>query len=1334
MMRRACRLVLVGIVATGAGLVRAELRVQRVAPNGLRVLYWAGDVELATRAQWCAGALETRAVVRLEEAEPDSTRFGEPALSFVTARVLLPPGKRVGNVSVVRRRVVRERTLAAALSFNDLPYDGYDMTDPAQARAWAEDNRPAPDIYGMAAWYPADPVSWSEREFRGYRLLRLAFSPFRYDPSRVLLQWFGEFHLAVQLEEAPDTGLGCRDCPNDRSLVRRLVLNPEVADEYPRAVAESAASGPGIAAVPGAETNAYYVIITGSNYVSSFETLRQYHSYDTQHQAAVVSVEDIYAYDPATNTPGYIKIHDYICEVLYSNACEYVLIGGDTEIVPSYGGYSDMYYSGRQLPVGRFSVESAADISNCIAKAMTPVSNGTDKVMLVPRADEIGPSLYAYSNLFVPYLEVDADSSLYNGAPSALFDAMDTHTILWARGHGYYLYPHWGPSWYSPDNSAIRPFGLNFGCSGCVFDWDEHPAEIYHGSANGNGAYIGTVVDVPYNSFDTTFFRAYFENGTVGPRLGDLLLVATAASGYYTLLGDPLQELVSAEFQAMPRLTTPGASGFSRSYNIDQGDGQIDDVVFPVMSFNACGWLITNFVCDAGISNHLAFSCLNSNRPLDVALSFLDVTNIPPGQHTASWDILDTTNGYERGSKSLNLIITDMNILTDEDFVYDGDVKTLPAGAYVLAEHLIVEDGTTLRLEAGVTLQTHWDYGQDWRVKVRQGGAIEALGSVSNVVRFGDAMGGGSLGLELEGTELMPLSGDFRYCWFGGMLLATNRPAVSFLNCTFLLSFGTEPLFPAGAWRGTMRNCLISAQNMGNRAPVGDLSGFDVSYCCIVPETTNGIPEYPAESVGLVWGNDFLEQGRLKLVSACINAGDPVSPPDPDGTRCDIGACYRDLSGAVRVPQDHATIQAALDAAAAVTTEVAVVVAPGEYNESVTIPNMLWDCRVMGTSPTNRPVLCMSNHPADLVTLDSSVLFESFVFRNIGSNGTGRTVWAGTDNVHAGFVNCEFSGNRENSALLRVQIPGFGNGVCLYVRDTQFFNNMSNETLLSLADKTTEGWMEPWSWIKNCSFSNNLVTGSLLSYTETDRHFCGGSLTFVGNTASDLVCNAATGTMTNVTLAIDNSVWWTNTGNWRAENDGHTRFRNCTFAGNSGDLIAGGNSTVTVQNCIFWENSLNLTESLGGVLLVDYTDTDAACPRAGAGNLNTNPLFVSAATGDFHLEATSACIDAGASNAACIAEPAPNGGRVNMGRYGNTPEATAWRLGVGTTNIVATGSSLELYVPAVSGWWFRVEYSPDLIAPAWTNVWESMATSEVLDVTLPVPGTQGFYRAVNYRP
>jgi hypothetical protein len=106
-----------------------------------------------------------------------------------------------------------------------------------------------------------------------------------------------------------------------------------------------------------------------------------------------------------------------------------------------------------------------------------------------------------------------------------------------------------------------------------------------------------------------------------------------------------------------------------------------------------------------------------------------------------------------------------------------------------------------------------------------------------------------------------------------------------------------------------------------------------------------------------------------------------------------------------------------------------------------------------------------------------------------------------------------------------------------------------------------------------------------------------------------------------------------------------------------------------ISNCILWDN----TE----IDLVGCWATFSCIEQGyeGIGNISSDPLFVNANEGDFHLqskrgrywpmysiwaldEVTSPCIDRGNPVDDCSNEREPNGGMINMGAYGGTPQAS----------------------------------------------------------------------------
>lgn len=93
----------------------------------------------------------------------------------------------------------------------------------------------------------------------------------------------------------------------------------------------------------------------------------------------------------------------------------------------------------------------------------------------------------------------------------------------------------------------------------------------------------------------------------------------------------------------------------------------------------------------------------------------------------------------------------------------------------------------------------------------------------------------------------------------------------------------------------------------------------------------------------------------------------------------------------------------------------------------------------------------------------------------------------------------------------------------------------------------------------------------------------------------------------------------------------------CTFNKNAAGISGGGLATgfseifeLSVTNSIFWENSAEPIYTMAGLPpVVTYCDVQGGYGVAGDHNIDKNPRLVSPATGDFHLNAKSPCIDAG---------------------------------------------------------------------------------------------------------
>ena len=147
---------------------------------------------------------------------------------------------------------------------------------------------------------------------------------------------------------------------------------------------------------------------------------------------------------------------------------------------------------------------------------------------------------------------------------------------------------------------------------------------------------------------------------------------------------------------------------------------------------------------------------------------------------------------------------------------------------------------------------------------------------------------------------------------------------------------------------------------------------------------------------------------------------------------------------------------------------------------------------------------------------------------------------------------------------------------------------------------------------------------------------------------------------------------------------------NCTIAANSLCGVSSYEPTIT-NSIIYYNGSEGAQIESQSNATVAYSDVQGGWP--GQGNIDADPLFVWLGyrtrfggpedfsdgfwvSGNYHLQSqagrwdpfftqgwvqdwiTSPCIDAGNPDLDCSAEPVPNGGRINMGAHGGTPQAS----------------------------------------------------------------------------
>ncbi len=230
----------------------------------------------------------------------------------------------------------------------------------------------------------------------------------------------------------------------------------------------------------------------------------------------------------------------------------------------------------------------------------------------------------------------------------------------------------------------------------------------------------------------------------------------------------------------------------------------------------------------------------------------------------------------------------------------------------------------------------------------------------------------------------------------------------------------------------------------------------------------------------------------------------------------------------------------------------------------------------------------------------------------------------------------------------------------------------------------------------------------------------------MGNKGSDgggIYCRYSSATITNCNIIA-------NSRNGIYLDYSSPTITNCTISDNSasrgGGIRCKDDSHPIVTNSILWGNSapdgpeIALKSTFDpSSLTISYSDVEGGEAAAsiesgctlnwGVGNIDADPLFVDPGywdgnvwmNGDYHLQACSPGIDAGDPASDFSNEPEPNGYRVNMGAYGNTPEAapnTGSLLPVpdNLTSQVTSQTTIQLTWDDVAGEdGYRIEGGPD---------------------------------------
>jgi hypothetical protein len=297
---------------------------------------------------------------------------GMPLVPYKVAEILLPQGATLKDVKVKHGNPVVQKGFEIPWG---QPPCTFSHTPVKVGRNEA--------VYNSNGWYLGKTFDIvSVESYKGFDILLVHLYPADYQLKSGTVKFYPKLTVEVQFGKGLKNKM-YRGLAADKADVANVIDNPEVLSTY---------EGGG---TPLATEE--YIIVTSSTLKSTFQTL-------ATHKAGYVNGATVYdttwIYANYTGTDNQDKIRNFIIDKYTNNGTKYVLLGGDTGVVPyrgfyiSSGGYSDtdmaadMYYGhldGNWNTDGdsRYAEPGEEDWYAEVAVGRAPVDNTTEAAAFV---------------------------------------------------------------------------------------------------------------------------------------------------------------------------------------------------------------------------------------------------------------------------------------------------------------------------------------------------------------------------------------------------------------------------------------------------------------------------------------------------------------------------------------------------------------------------------------------------------------------------------------------------------------------------------------------------------------------------------------------------------------------------------------------------------------------------------------------------------------------------------------------------------------------------------------------------------------------------------------
>ncbi len=382
--------------------------------------------------------------------------IGKASLPFKAISILLPPGEEAVSVKIIPHKKTK-------ITGKILLYPVQESIPLSQKSksVFSKDE----DFYTEDFLYPENFNFHQTTQFlNGHSIFMTTISPLKYNPKLQKAFYYKSISVIVTTEKTQKAQNALQNLSdNNLELVKDFIQNKNTLNLY---------------SARNSRPDDYdLLIVTGENFVNdtNFDSLRTFYK-NKGIVSNIVSVQSIYTSTEGVDNPE--KIRNYIIQEYQNHNIQYVLLGGDVEIIPYRGFFchvisgdgvesndipGDIYYSSLDgnwntdgdnhwgepgeedlLPdvsVARISFSNSEELQNQVHKSMTyqanPIQNDLNKQFLVGEDLWQDPQTWGgdCADLFIGHHED-------NGYTTDGIPASQPIEKLYDRD----LPEHWGPS------------------------------------------------------------------------------------------------------------------------------------------------------------------------------------------------------------------------------------------------------------------------------------------------------------------------------------------------------------------------------------------------------------------------------------------------------------------------------------------------------------------------------------------------------------------------------------------------------------------------------------------------------------------------------------------------------------------------------------------------------------------------------------------------------------------------------------------------------------------------------------------------------------------------